>query len=186
MRVVSGFARGHKLICLEGDTVRPTSDRAKEAIFSSLEPLIRGVRFLDLFSGSGAIGIEALSRGAAHVSFVESEKRHVDIIQKNLAHVLKTIPDANYKVINKAALYALNDFGVSGLQFGIIFMDPPYNSNLWEEALHLIYERAILSENGIVMLEISKDERAPANPHFNIFKRKFYGRAAIYFMEINK
>ena len=186
MRVVSGLARGHKLICLDGESVRPTSDRVKEAIFSSISERLYGSRFLDMFSGSGAIGIEALSRGASYVAFVEESAEHAEIINKNLAHVSKAIPDMDYKLFQKDALESVQTFKNLGLQFDIIFLDPPYKSGLWEDALRGIYESGLLSEAGIIVLEISKDEKEPAAPCFDIAKKKFYGSTAIYYMEICK
>ena len=184
MRVVSGFARGHKLICLEGESVRPTSDRVKEAIFSALSERLYGSRFLDMFSGSGAIGIEALSRGASYVAFVEESSRHTDIIKKNLDHVSKAIPDANYNLFEKDALESIETLKSLDLQFDIIFLDPPYELGLWKDVLTGIQKSELLSEDGIIILEISKDEKEPVLPHFNIAKKKFYGSTAVYYMEI--
>jgi len=186
VRVVSGFARGHKLICLEGDAVRPTSDRAKEAIFSALGHKVASSFFLDMFSGSGAIGIEALSHGAAFVAFVEAEISHTDIIQRNLAHVSKAISGSNYKVINDDAGRALLAFKSAGTKFDIIFMDPPYKSLLWKTVLNNIYEMNILREHGIVIVEMGKDEPKPVTPHFNIIKNKVYGAASVYYMELDQ
>ena len=185
MRVVSGFARGHKLCSLEGDSMRPTSDRAKEAIFSALGSKVLGSYFLDMFSGSGAIGIEALSRGAEFVAFSELSSLHADIIKKNLAHVSKAIPGPNYKIFNEDAVSALNAIKASSLSFDIIFMDPPYKSDLWEPALKQIYEMGLLNDNAVVVLEVSKDEKEPDSPYFNIIKSKSYGQAAVYYMESN-
>jgi len=181
MRVVSGFARGHKLTCLDGIAVRPTSDRVKEAIFNALGTRVQGSQFLDMFSGSGAIGIEALSRGADYVAFVEECASHVDIIKKNLTHVSKAMPQANYKLFNKSALEALH--ALMNLHFDIIFLDPPYKSGMWEPVLHGIYEMGLLRESGIIVLEMSRDEKEPMLPYLNIIKTKLYGSTAVYYME---
>jgi len=186
LRVVSGLARGHKLSCLEGDLVRPTSDRAKEAIFSTLGNMVFDAHFLDIFSGSGAIGIEALSRRAKFTAFVEINKAHVDIIKKNLAYVSKAIPDANYKILNEDGINALNMLKTADLSFDIIFMDPPYKTSLWEPALNKIYEMSLLNKNGVIVIEMSRDEKEPAVPCFNIIKSKTYGTSAVYYMEINQ
>ena len=183
MRVVSGFARGHKLICLEGVAVRPTSDRVKEAIFSTLSLRVQDSYFLDMFSGSGAIGIEAMSRGAAYTVFVEESNEHIEIIKKNLAHVSKAMPDSDYKLFGKDALSALQAIKVLDLCFDIIFLDPPYKSGLWEPVLSSIYDMGLLNEGGIIVLEMGKDEKEPELPCFDIVKRKVYGATAVYYME---
>jgi len=186
MRVVSGLARGHKLSCLEGNLVRPTSDRAKEAIFSALADRVPGSNFLDMFSGSGAIGIEALSRGAGFVAFVELVPAHIDVIRRNLAHVSKAIVNPNYKILNEDASNALDMLKIANLSFDIIFMDPPYKTSLWEPALNRIHEFDLLNESGIVVLEMSKEEKEPVSAHFNILKSKSYGLTTVYYMESNK
>jgi len=186
MRVVAGLARGHKLMCLDGEAIRPTSDRAKEAIFSAIGTRIVDSRFLDMFSGSGAIGIEALSRGAEHVVFVEKCVEHAEVVKKNIAHVSKAISEPNYKVLNQDALDALESLCFSGSHFDIIFLDPPYGSGLWKAVLDLIGKSELLNENGIIILELGVDEDEPSLPYFNITKKKVYGNAAVYYMEICK
>jgi len=188
MRVVAGLARGHKLICLDGEAIRPTSDRAKEAIFSALGMKVQESRFLDMFSGSGAIGIEALSRGADYVVFVEQCAEHVEVIKKNIAHVSKAIglDKPNYKLVNKDAIGALDMLKLQELRFGIIFLDPPYDSGLWKPVLSKLAKLELLDEGGIIVLELGADEDEPALSHFEIVKKKVYGAAAVYYMEICK
>ena len=186
MRVISGLARGHKLVCPEGASVRPTSDRAKEAIFSALGARVYGSHFLDVFSGSGAVGIEAISRGAEFVAFIESEPAHSGIILRNLAHISKAVAGADYKVLTEDAAGALTGLSASSLAFDIIFLDPPYKSGLLESALRHIYELSLLKTGGIIAAETGKDEKEPSAPHFNIIKKKTYGAASVYYMEIDK
>jgi len=183
MRVVSGLARGHKLICLDGEAIRPTSDRAKEAIFSALGHKVNGSFFLDMFSGSGAIGIEALSRGAEYVAFVEEAAAHIEIINKNLAHVAKAIPEANYKVLNKDAVSTSSTLASLELQFDIIFLDPPYKSGLWKSALKSINKDELLKDDGIIVLELGSDEDEPEVTGFEITKKRVYGSCTVYYME---
>ena len=186
MRVVSGLARGHKLICLDGEAIRPTSDRAKEAIFSALGHRVNGSFFLDMFSGSGAIGIEALSRGAMYVAFVEVAAAHIEVINKNLSHVAKAIPEANFKLFNKDALGSLPTLTSLGLQFDIIFLDPPYKSGLWKSSLEGIYDMGLLKDDGIIVLELGSDEDEPELANFKVIKKKVYGSCAVYYMETYK
>jgi len=186
MRVVAGLARGHKLICLDGEAIRPTSDRAKEAVFSALGMKVMESRFLDIFSGSGAIGIEALSRGADYVVFVEQCVEHVEVIKKNIAHVSKAIVEPNYKLVNKDAIDALDVLKLQELRFDIIFLDPPYDSGLWKPALSKLAKLELLDEDGVIVLELGVNEDGPDLPQFKIIKKKVYGAAAVYYMEICK
>jgi len=186
MRVVAGYARGHKLSCIEDKNIRPTADRVKEAIFSTISHEITGGAFLDLFSGSGAIGIEALSRGAKRVVFVESETSHVKIIEKNVEHVSKAIPDPAYKIIQNDAVGAIRALSALNEGFDIIFMDPPYKKELWHEVLVKIYETNLLNPGGIIIIEMAKEETPPLNACFHIFKDKHYGKTSVYYMCILK
>ncbi|MDL2248827.1 16S rRNA (guanine(966)-N(2))-methyltransferase RsmD [Tyzzerella sp. OttesenSCG-928-J15] len=182
MRVVSGLARGHKLICLPGDDIRPTSDKVKGAIFSSIGDDITGCAFLDIFSGSGAIGIEALSRSAGEIVFVESEREHVKIIEKNVEHIINAVNEPCYKIINTTALNALNMLSADGKMFDVIFMDPPYRQNLWKDVLESIHKTHLLKSGGIIIIEMAKDEEIPSCEHFEIFKSKHYGKTSVYYI----
>lgn len=150
MRVISGSARGRKLLTLEGDAVRPTTDKVKESVFNIIQFDIPGCVFLDLFAGSGQIGIEALSRGAARAVFVDSGKDSVDIVNKNLQ---TTKLSGSASVIRSDSLSYL----VSCRErFDIVFLDPPYGSGLLESALKHLSGK--LNEGGIVITENPTDE----------------------------
>ncbi len=129
MRVITGSARGMTLKTLEGETTRPTTDRVKEAIFSAIQFEIEGARVLDLFAGSGQMGIEALSRGAADAVFVDSDKGAIRIIKEN---VTKT------KFTDKARIMQSDAFAFLNMninKFDIVFLDPPYAAGLLERAI---------------------------------------------------
>ena len=128
MRVITGTARGRKLEQLIGDDVRPTTDRVKEAVFSIIQFNIEGRRFLDLFAGSGQMGIEALSRGAKEAVFVDNRKESVEIIKRNLK---STKLDENAKVIPMDSNSYLN---VNSEKFDFVFIDPPYETGLLQSA----------------------------------------------------
>lgn len=156
MRVISGKARGLKLGTIEGDSTRPTRDMVKEALFSILMNEIPDSRFLDLFAGSGAIGIEALSRGADFCMFIDINPKCIRVIKDN-------IEKANFteiaEIYNTDYKNALNK--IKANEFDIIYVDPPYNKNMGIDAINIISEKDILKENGIIVLETDTNETVP-------------------------
>ncbi|MBO0723430.1 MAG: 16S rRNA (guanine(966)-N(2))-methyltransferase RsmD, partial [Blastocatellia bacterium] len=150
MRVIAGIHKGRRLKTLEGLRVRPTSDRMRETLFNILAPRIEGANFVDVCAGSGAVGIEALSRGAAHVAFIESSRKAITIIGENLRHC--EIREG-VRVINRDALTALKYLASRETKFDIIFFDPPYDSELHSPVLWQIAKNNMLAENGIVIVE---------------------------------
>lgn len=152
MRVIAGSARSIPLKTLEGLDTRPTQDRIKETLFNILQSDIPGCRFLDLFAGSGAIGIEAASRGAAQVVFMENNPKAADIIQINLK---------NTHLEEKAALYRGDLLGLlPGLAsrekvFDIIFMDPPYNHEYEKQVLSILKDSSLADEYTLIIVEAS-------------------------------
>lgn len=150
MRIIAGLYKGRRLKTLEGSAVRPTSDRMRETLFNILAPRIESARFLDLCAGSGAIGIEALSRGAAEVTFVEAARKAATVISENLRHCGIR---QNYRFIARDALTALKHLARDDQQFDIIYFDPPYDSELYAPVLRQIAETRLLGEDGIVIVE---------------------------------
>jgi len=149
MRVITGSARGRRLLELEGLETRPTTGRVKEGIFNALQFDIEGRRVLDLFAGTGQMGIECLSRGAASAVFVDQRKDAFEVVKKNLA--LTELAD-RAKVIHGDA----RDFVVrTGERFDLVFLDPPYASGLLEEMLERITAPGfdILAPYGIIVAE---------------------------------
>ena len=164
-----------------GEDVRPTSDRAKEALFNILSLKLYGARVLDLFAGSGALGLESLSRGAKEVVFNDCAKASLAIIKKNLAALKITPNGEEAKLMNCDYLVCLEQ--VRG-QFDIIFIDPPYRFDFGEKALQKIAERKLLTENGIAVYERDRsfegeieglekyDERKYGKAYFTFFRNK--------------
>jgi 16S rRNA (guanine966-N2)-methyltransferase len=150
MRVIAGQYKGRRLKTLEGSAVRPTSDRMRETLFNILAPRIEGARFADLCAGSGAIGIEALSRGAGHVTFVEASRKAATVISENLRHCGIR---QNYTFVARDALVALKHFTRDAQQFDIFYFDPPYDSGLYSPVLRLIAQNNLLTEDGILIVE---------------------------------
>ena len=150
MRIIGGKYRSRVLSEFPGENVRPTSDRAREALFNILSLKIYGARVLDLFAGSGALGIESLSRGAKEVVFNDFSKDSIAIVKKNLTTLKITVGGEEAKVLQGDYLACLEQ---ARGQFDLIFIDPPYRMEYGEKALKKIAERGLLSENGIAMYE---------------------------------
>ena len=147
MRVITGTARGRRLKELEGMETRPTTDRVKEGIFNIIQFDLEGHRILDLFAGTGQLGIEALSRGAASAVFVEQRRDAAALTRDNLK--LTELSDKG-RVVNGEAIGFL---AASKEKFDIIFLDPPYAADLWESALDAISRFDILLNHGIIVCE---------------------------------
>ena len=158
MRVITGTARGRRLKEPVGLETRPTADRVKEGIFSSIQFELEGRRVLDLFGGTGQMGIEALSRGAAHATFVDLRKEAVGIIRENLSLTgfsdRATVVQGDYL----AFLTGCRE------KFDLVFLDPPYASGFLEKALETIAAIDIVSENGIIVCESAQETVLPELP----------------------
>ncbi|MCH5303342.1 MAG: 16S rRNA (guanine(966)-N(2))-methyltransferase RsmD [Ruminococcus sp.] len=172
MRVITGEARGRKLITLEGEDVRPTTAKVKEAIFSAIQFDIQGRKFLDLFAGSGQMGIEALSRGAEAAVFVDSSRKSVDIIRKNLNNVGFYDRAKVIHTDSSAYLDMLTE------QFDIAYLDPPYGTGILQEVLPKIFEK--VKKTGIVIVENPENEEILQNyGEFMLDRQKHYGKIKI-------
>lgn len=156
MRVIAGTARSLPLKCIEGLDTRPTTDRIKETLFNMLQQDIPGCRFLDLFAGTGAIGIEALSRGAREAVFVEHQQKAAACIKENLSFTKLSDRARVLKADAVSALYQLE----WEKAFDIIFMDPPYGQGLEQQALAALQNSALADGQTTVILETSKDAAA--------------------------
>lgn len=149
MRVIAGRARSLPLKTLPGDETRPTQDRIKETLFNILQPEIAGCDFLDLFSGSGAIAIEALSRGANHAVLVEKNPKACVCIRENLAFT-KFTQEAD--VMNMDVLQALRSME-HRRRFDLVFMDPPYNQDLEKQVLEYLEESTVIDAETLIVIE---------------------------------
>ena len=175
MRVISGIVARRKLVSPNGYEVRPTTDRIKETLFNILAPDIYGADFLDLFAGSGQIGIEALSRGADSCIFVDDGKIANDCIKKNL-EIFKGY-DVKYEVLRSSATSAVSRLHMMGKKFDIIFMDPPYDKGIEMEVLFALDSYPILKEDGRIIVEASASTNFDQleNTGFKIVREKNYG-----------
>lgn len=161
-RVVTGRFRGAILQAPEGDKTRPTTDKVKEALFSIIQSDVPDSEFLDLFAGSGQIGIEALSRGARHVTLVERSGQAAAIISRNISKI-KLVGSDEIRVHKKSVAQALELMGQAGEKFDIIFMDPPYRDvpRRLEEVTKLISDFKMLADGGMLIAEHDKDCEIP-------------------------
>ena len=174
MRVITGTARGRRLKELEGMETRPTTDRVKEGLSSAIQFDIEGRKVLDLFAGTGQLGIECLSRGAASAVFVDRRADAVKLIRENLKI---TGLGENARVVNGEALAFLASCGE---RFDLIFLDPPYGAKLWESALEAISRFDILSNHGIIICESPVEQAMPElAPPYRVHRTYRYGRIKI-------
>lgn len=175
MRVITGTARGRKLIATAGEETRPTSDWTKESIFNIIQFDIEGRRVLDLFAGTGQMGIEALSRGARDAVFLDNRRESIDVIVKNLQTTGFT----------DRAKVELGDFRgflrkAKPGSFGLVFVDPPYNEGLIKLSVSAIMRGDLVADGGLIVVESDKNEELPAvaAPYVH-HKDYFYGRSRI-------
>lgn len=172
MRVITGIARGRRLETLSGDDVRPTTDRVKEAVFSIIQFDIEGRRFLDLFAGSGQMGIEALSRGASLAVFTDTAQAAVDTVKRNLTCCGLMEKSRVVRQDFESFLKHTSD------KFDIAFLDPPYRQGILQKALPLVVEA--MSDAGIIICEHPVDETLPESAgKFNFRKVYRYGKINI-------
>lgn len=169
MKVITGTARGARLATLEGDETRPTAARVKEAVFSMIQFEIEGRNVLDLFAGSGQLGLEALSRGAAGATFVDRNSEAVDIIKQNLIHT---------KLFQKA-IVAGADFepflAHCKSVFDIALIDPPYSKGLVVAALPFV--APLMSPGGVIVCEVAKKDSLPESAgDFHLVQTHYYGK----------
>lgn len=177
MRVIAGKARGTRLQAPPGTAARPTSDRVKESLFNILGPRVAGARVLDLYAGSGALGIEALSRGAESAVFVDNRRTCLDTVRKNLVrtHMLQQA-----ELILGDALAVLRRLAAEGRTFDIIFADPPYGAAALGPVAAAVAESGLLAPGGLLVMEHSRREEI-ASPGENLRRDRVrtYGDTAI-------
>jgi 16S rRNA (guanine966-N2)-methyltransferase len=175
MRITGGIHRGRILKVPDGLDVRPTQDRVREALFNILMHDIAGARFLDVFAGSGAVGLEAMSRGAASVTFVERNPRHITFIKSNAA-MLKLAPE----IIQADAYGYLAGF--SGNPFDIVYADPPYalgEEQGFEVVLKNLAERNVLRTDGLFIAETTFRMSATDLPGWDLCRDREYGKTRL-------
>lgn len=180
MRVISGIARGTKLNSIDNISTRPTLDRVKEPLFSIIQNYLQDSNVLDLFAGSGALGIESLSRGANHCTFCDKSYESVKMLKQNLQKTKledkSTIFVQDYKKCIKSLI---------GETYDIIFIDPPYKLDIAVNSIKLILEYKILSKDGIIILETDEEKRELSeieNIELQVYDVRKYGRVSLIFL----
>ena len=174
MRVITGTARGRRLNELKGKETRPTTDRVKEGIFNIIQFDIEGRRVLDLYGGTGQLGIECLSRGAAHATFVDARTDAVKLIRENLAVTAlanrATVLTADYATVLSGAVE----------KYDLVFLDPPYETKLLERSLELISQFDILREHGIIICESPQEKSLPdLSAPYGKYREYRYGKIKV-------
>jgi len=164
------------LVAPKGQNTRPTADRIKENLFNIISAHIPGARFLDLFCGSGAIGIEALSRGASEAVFVDISK---DAVSATMANLTRVRFSHRSKVLRMSVCEAISKLKQENREFDIIFLDPPYNENLFGETLDALGASNLLSADGIIIAEYGADDSKPEAEHLILYDEREYGGTKI-------
>ena len=178
VRVISGSARGLKLNTPGDDRVRPTTDRVKESMFNIVQDWVYGSQVLDLFAGSGALGIEALSRGASQAVFCDNSLDSIKIIKSNIEKA--RVADRS-QIVSGDFKRCLRDMEAKNKSFDMIFVDPPYYKGLFEEVLDTIRSCKILKKDGIVIVEHDAKRPIGQVEGLEVYKEKKYGITMLTF-----
>lgn len=171
MRIISGKYKGKNIDGYNIEGTRPTQDRIKESLFAIIQNDLREATILDLFAGSGNLGIEALSNGVSFTYFVDNNFKCIEVLNKNL----KSINDSNNKILNLDYKKALEYFKDNNISFDIIFLDPPYNLECLDYILDKIIEYNLLNKDGIIICEYEFDNFKDNYSNLDLEKNKKYG-----------
>jgi 16S rRNA (guanine966-N2)-methyltransferase len=188
MRIVGGQYRGRPLIAPPGEATRPTSDRAREAVFNVLlhavwSPGVGGARVIDLFAGSGALGLEALSRGAAFCLFVETDAAARGAIRDNAEALGRGELFGRTRIHRRDATDLGQRPGADGPPFDLVFLDPPYGKGLGERALAELVAGGWLADGAVAVFERGADEPEPETPGFERLDNRRYGAARVFYLK---
>lgn len=181
MRIIGGSNRGTKLYSLEGDNTRPSLDRVKESLFNIINFDLQDSIVLDLFSGSGALALESLSRGASKAYMCDNNRKAIEVIKKNIE---KTRFEKQTELTYSSYDKALEHYKNNNIKFDIVFLDPPYMSDYSYKATQFIIENNMLNENGYIVIETDDDDRIKENLNNNveIYDERKYGRVELLFL----
>ena len=183
MRIISGLARGTKLYTLDGENTRPTLDRVKEPLFSIIQTEIKDALVLDLFAGSGALALEALSRGAKKAVLCDKSYEAIKVIKQNIDKTHFKEKAEAYCLDYKKCLFTVKD------KFDIIFIDPPYKLDLAIKSLQIILDNDLLSKDGLIIIETDDKDRELQqienmnNNNIKIVDQRTYGRVNLIFLK---
>jgi 16S rRNA (guanine966-N2)-methyltransferase len=178
MRIIAGRFRGRRLLAPTGQAIRPTSDRAREALFDILEhgaPALRGATFLDLFCGTGAVGLEALSRGASEVMLIDHDRAALRLAEANLARLGTP---AGIRLLSRDVTL----LGPAPRPFDIAFLDPPWRSGLAGAALEALAANGWLGEGAWIVVELAANDDLELPPGYALERERRYGRTKFLFL----
>ena len=179
MRIIAGTAKGMRLKAPKGMNTRPTTDRVKESVFGILANDLIDAEVLDLFAGTGNLGLEALSRGAATAVFIDKQAQSIKVMMEN---AILTNLAGNAVICREDVMQALRRFQNNGKSFDLIFCDPPYNLGLGEKVLKLVDTTELLAAGGILILEMSRHENLPGGlKRIVAYRSEFYGETVVSF-----
>jgi 16S rRNA (guanine(966)-N(2))-methyltransferase RsmD len=184
MRVISGTAKGRRLLSVPGASTRPITDRAKEALFDILGRDVAGAQVLDLFAGTGSVGIEALSRGAAQAVFVERDRKALQVLRRNLeltglAGRARVVGDDVFRFITQRVT-------TEGRPYDLVYVAPPQYQGLWERTLTALDETDLVSESGVVVVQIHpKEYRDLVLRHLALVDQRRYGSTMLCFYQLS-
>ena len=175
MRIITGSAKGKKLVSLEGEATRPTSERIKESVFSSIQFDVEDRRVLDLFAGSGQMGLEALSRGASRATFIDLSREAMEIVKQNAR--ITGFFDVCHFLVSDWRNYIRKASGRE--QYDLVFIDPPYAMECCADAAAYLAEKELIIPGAIVVLESGEEEISPDDPRlsgYRVIKSTHYGK----------
>lgn len=178
MRVIAGKYKSLKLNSFESDEIRPTTDKVKEAVFSKIQFQLRNAKFLDLFGGTGAIGIEAISRGA-DVYVCDKSSKSCAIIKDNYKRI-----NIEPKLINCDYIRAIDRFQNLGIRFDICYLDPPYHTSFGVDAINRIVDGNILNINGLIIYEHLRELPYSASDKVEVVTKKDYGTISVEYLKV--
>ena len=184
MRIIAGTAKGMRLKAPKGMNTRPTTDRVKESVFGILANDLIDAEVLDLFAGTGNLGLEALSRGAATAVFIDKQAQSIKVMMEN---AILTNLAGNAVICREDVMQALRRFQNNGKSFDLIFCDPPYNLGLMPKVLQFLDESRILRDGGILVMEHSRHEKLPAElKRIVAYRSESYGETVVSFFTIQE
>jgi 16S rRNA (guanine966-N2)-methyltransferase len=177
MRIISGIAKGRKILSPEGMNTRPTLDRIKQSIFNIIQNRLEGAKALDVFAGTGSLGLEAVSRGAAECYLMDKGESTFKYLKQNVENL--DFKD-KCKCFNIDSYAGLKELGSKGLTFDLIFIDPPYLKEMIPPAVDIIKEKSLLASDGLIVAKIDSSERLyTGNEVIELFDHRKYGNTTV-------
>ncbi len=179
MRIISGKYKGHSLVSFQADHIRPTTDRVKESLFNMIQGYVEEAKVLDLFSGTGNLGLEALSRGAQQVVFVEKNRKSIEILKKNLQKLKIT---EGFQIITTDVIDYLQSY--KGEPFDVILADPPFTEEMAHEVMEAADQSEVFGEHSVMTIESARREKILEDyPHLTRYNHREFGDKILSFFK---